>query len=210
LQQQQQQQQVLIHEMDFACKTAKRNKTHQKLNMFIQSSPFSDLQSGGAYDPFTKKQTDDANLFPNQHMTFATTTDVLQSINPLAQTQEKKTKDLLHICCSRIPHNNKQTIHQQRCFSSGGREKKRETPTTKNCNLSLTSINQSINQSIKEGSNQNHKNKKKGIKKLQPQKIAIFLLHQSINQSINQSKKEAIKTTKTRKKESRNSKTNKL
>jgi hypothetical protein len=55
-QQQQQQQQVLIHEMGFACKTAKRNKTHQKLNMFIQSSPFSDLQSGGAYDPFTKKQ----------------------------------------------------------------------------------------------------------------------------------------------------------
>jgi hypothetical protein len=89
-------------------------------------------------------------------MTFATTTDVLQSINPLAQTQEKKAKDLLHICCSRIPHDNKQTIHQQRCFSSGG-GKKRETPTqkNKNCNLSL------LHQSIKEGSNQNHKNKKK-------------------------------------------------
>jgi hypothetical protein len=89
-------------------------------------------------------------------MTFATTTDVLQSINPLAQTQEKKAKDLLHICCSRIPHDNKQTIHQQRCFSSGG-GKKRETPTqkNKNCNLSL------LHQSIKEGSNQNHKKNKK-------------------------------------------------
>jgi hypothetical protein len=92
-------------------------------------------------------------------MTFATTTDVLQSINPLAQTQEKKAKDLLHICCSRIPHDNKQTIHQQRCFSSGG-GKKRETPTqkNKNCNLSL------LHQSIKEGSNQNHKKQEEGIK----------------------------------------------
>jgi hypothetical protein len=69
----------------------------------------------------------------------------------------KKTKDLLHICCSRIPHNNKQTIHQQRCFSSGG-GKKRETPTQKKQKLQSFSY---INQSIKEGSNQNHKNKKK-------------------------------------------------
>jgi hypothetical protein len=93
-------------------------------------------------------------------MTFATTTDVLQSINPLAQTQEKKTKDLLHICCSRIPHNNKQTIHQQRCFSSGGGKKEKLQPKKKKNTKTKTAIFL-LHQSIKEVSNQNHKNKKK-------------------------------------------------
>jgi hypothetical protein len=129
-------------------KLQKRNKTHQKLNTFIQSSPFSDLQSGGAY--YIYKKTDDAaNLFPNQQMTFATTTDVLQSINPLAQTQEKKAKDLLHICCSRIPHNNKQTIHQQRCFSSGGEKKEKLQPKKTKIAIFLSYINQSKKEAIK-------------------------------------------------------------
>jgi hypothetical protein len=99
-------------------------------------------------------------------MTFATTTDVLQSINPLAQTQEKKTKDLLHICCSRIPHNNKQTIHQQRCFSSGGGKKEKLQPKkkkknkNKKCNISLTSINQRRKQSKPQKQEEGIKNSK--------------------------------------------------
>jgi len=89
-------------------------------------------------------------------MTFATTTDVLQSINPLAQTQEKKAKDLLHICCSRIPHNNKQTIHQQRCFSSGGEKKEKLQPKKTKIAIFLSYINQSKKEAIK-----TTKNKKK-------------------------------------------------